>query len=43
MLLTQVGQDVVAELTKAMERQGLNMRVTALVMFFDQYIPFFNS
>ncbi|KAJ4787510.1 Hexokinase [Rhynchospora pubera] len=26
-----VGQDVVVELTKAMERQGLNMRVTALV------------
>ncbi|XP_008795842.2 hexokinase-2-like isoform X2 [Phoenix dactylifera] len=26
-----VGEDVVAELTKAMERQGLDMRVTALV------------
>lgn len=30
-LLLQVGQDVVGELTKAMERVGLDMRVTALV------------
>lgn len=27
----QVGQDVVAELTKALEKQGLDMRVSALV------------
>lgn len=30
----QVGEDVVVELTKAMERQGLDMRVAALVFHF---------
>lgn len=29
--MLQVGEDVVAELARAMERQGLNMRVSALV------------
>lgn len=28
---TQVGQDVVGELTKAMKRKGVDMRVSALV------------
>lgn len=32
--LLQVGQDVVAELTKAMKRRGLDMRVAALVSSF---------
>lgn len=30
----QVGEDVVAELSRAMERQGLDMKVTALVSKF---------
>lgn len=30
-LWAQVGEDVVAELSSAMERQGLDMKVTALV------------
>lgn len=32
MILFQVGEDVVGELTKAMERLKLDMRVTALVI-----------
>lgn len=31
LLWDQVGQDVVAELTAAMDKQGLDMRVAALV------------
>lgn len=31
LFLLQVGQDVVGELTKAMKKQGLEMRVSALV------------
>jgi hexokinase len=31
MPLNQVGEDVVSELSRAMERQGLDMKVTALV------------
>lgn len=38
--LTQVGQDVVGELTKAMERVGLDMRVTALVSSFRPYTSY---
>lgn len=34
-LFTQVGRDVVACLNEAMERQGLDMRVSALVCYFN--------
>jgi hypothetical protein len=31
--ILQVGEDVVAELQKAMDKQGVDMRVSALVSF----------
>lgn len=36
----QVGEDVVSELSKAMERQGLDMKVTALVSNYRFYSNF---